>query len=257
MMSIKTRLQRLQWMRIVVQLALFIWMPSLFSQTFSGAKEILTNMGKGQPLQISGFVLRLLILSGITILAGRIFCGWLCSFGAVGDWLYLLSDTIQKKIGKRLPSLSEKWQIRLQKVKYVVLASILLLCFLGQSEKVTKYSPWTVFSLLTERNLQLVKYAVAAFLLILIILGMMWQERFFCQFLCPLGAFFSLLPHIPVYHVKPKKTECLKGCKACTSKCPVKVKFDEAGSREGECISCGRCFMVCPQRHRKEQSAGK
>lgn len=257
MSSVKTRLQKLQWIRIVVQLAFFLWMPSLFSQTFSGVKEILTNMGKGQPLQISGFVLRLFILSVITVLAGRIFCGWLCAFGAIGDWIYLLSSAIQKKSGKRLPTLSEKWQIRLQKIKYIVLSGILLLCFLGYSEKVTKYSPWTVFSLLTEQNLQLVKYGAATFLLVLILLGMMWQERFFCQFFCPLGAIFSLLPRIPVYRVKPKKKECLKGCKACTSRCPVRLKFDEAESREGECISCGRCFMVCPQRHRKEQKAGK
>lgn len=45
---------------------------------------------------------------------------------------------------------------------------------------------------------------------------------------------------------------CFNGCKACTNKCPVHLKYDEAGMREGECISCGRCFMVCPHRMKKK-----
>ena len=52
--------------------------------------------------------------------------------------------------------------------------------------------------------------------------------------------------------VKKKEEKCFNGCKACTNKCPVHLKYDEAGMREGECISCGRCFMVCPHRMKKK-----
>ena len=255
MANVKTKLKCLQISRIVIQLAFFIFMPSLFSQAFAGVKEAAALMGKGQPLKVSDFAVKLLILCTITVIFGRIFCGFMCSFGAIGDWFYMLSEFIQKKTGIKFPKISEKYQIIMQKFKYIILLLIVVICFVGNGEYITKYSPWTVFSLVTQRNFKIGAYATGIFLLILIIIGMMLKERFFCQFLCPLGAVFSLLPKIPLFHVKKKGQQCFNGCKACTNKCPVNLKYDEAGMREGECISCGRCFMVCPHRMKKNTAA--
>lgn len=248
MVNVKTKLKRLQTVRIIVQLGFFIFMPSLFSQAFAGVKEAAALMGKGQPLKMSDFALKLLVLCVLTVFFGRVFCGFICSFGAIGDWFYMLSKIIQKKIGVKLPEVPEKYRRFMQKLKYVVLLAVIAICFEGKSEYVTKYSPWTVFSLLTQRNFKLRAYTAGIILLIFIIIGMMLVERFFCQFICPLGALFSLLPKIPLFHVKKKDQKCFNGCKACTGKCPVHLKYDEAGMREGECISCGRCFVVCPHR---------
>ncbi|MFR2011140.1 MAG: 4Fe-4S binding protein [Christensenellales bacterium] len=152
----------------------------------------------------------------------------------------------------KFPKISEKAQINLQKFKYVVLLFIVLLCFSENGEYVAKYSPWTVFSLITQRNFKIGTYIAGSVLLVFIIIGMMLKERFFCQFICPLGAVFSLLPKNFLFSVKKKEEKCFNGCKACTNKCPVHLKYDEAGMREGECISCGRCFMVCPHRMKKK-----
>ena len=242
MVNIKTKLKRLQIVRTLIQIGFFVFMPSLFSQAFAGIKEVVSLMGKGQPLKMSDFLIKLIVLCILTIVFGRIFCGFMCSFGAIGDWFYMLSEFIQKKIGVKFLKISEKAQINLQKFKYVVLLFIVLLCFSENGEYVAKYSPWTVFSLITQRN----------FKIVFIIIGMMLKERFFCQFICPLGAVFSLLPKNFLFSVKKKEEKCFNGCKACTNKCPVHLKYDEAGMREGECISCGRCFMVCPHRMKKK-----
>ena len=67
----------------------------------------------------------------------------------------------------------------LQKVKYIVLALILLSCLTGVYGKLTGTSPWDVFSMLTAGRLPNSKYLVGIVLLVLIIVGMCTQERFF------------------------------------------------------------------------------
>ena len=224
-MNVKEKIRTLKIFRVIVQIIFFIFMPSLFSQAFAGVKEAVALIGKGENLILSDFVIKLLILCTATIIFGRIFCGFVCS----------------------------KWQVYLQKLKYIVLICVIGFCFLGKGEYVTKYSPWTVFSLVTSRNFKLGTYITGVVLLLLIVVGMMLKERFFCQFLCPLGAVFSLLPKLPIFHVKKKGQQCFERCSACTNRCPVHLKHDEADIRDGECISCGRCFVVCPHRIKKNK----
>lgn len=242
------KMQRLKWCRIVVQLLFFILAPALFSQAFGGAKEILTAIGSGAPLVWSTFTVRLVILCVVTIILGRFFCGWMCAFGALGDWIYQFSDFIHKKLGKkRRLQIPQKAHVILQKLKYVVLAAMLILCFFGESALITQYSPWTVFSLLTVGNLNLGNYIVASVILILIIFGMAVQERFFCQYLCPMGAIFSLLPEIPFLKLYRKEENCIPNCQLCNKQCPVKIKIAKNSTQEGECIRCGRCAVSCPR----------
>lgn len=91
----------------------------------------------------------------------------------------------------------EEWVHRLQKVKYVLLAFLLLSCMTGFYSKLQGMSPWDVFSMLTTGRLPKSTYIVGTVLLILIMAGMCTQERFFCQFLCPMGAVFAIMPIIP------------------------------------------------------------
>ena len=79
MVNIKTKLKRLQIVRTLIQIGFFVFMPSLFSQAFAGIKEVVSLMGKGQPLKMSDFLIKLIVLCILTIVFGRIFCGFMCS----------------------------------------------------------------------------------------------------------------------------------------------------------------------------------
>lgn len=242
------RMQRLKWCRIIIQLLFFIMAPALFSQAFGGAKEFLAAMGRGEPFAWSAFTIRLVILCIVTILVGRFFCGWMCAFGALGDWIYQFSNFLHKKLGiKRRFEIPQKAHVVLQKLKYIVLAVMLLLCFLGENALITQYSPWTVFSLLTVGNFNLGNYVVAAVLMVLIVIGMAVQERFFCQYLCPMGAIFSLLPEIPFFKFNRKEENCIPNCQLCKKQCPVRMKLTKNSVQDGECIRCGRCAATCPR----------
>jgi polyferredoxin len=245
----KTKRARLRWARILVQIVFFLAAPALFSQAFSGAKEVFQMLGTGDVLTWSVFTTKLFVLCGLTILFGRIFCGWMCAFGALGDWVFQISQFLQKKLHRKLPSIPERAVPILQKIKYLILALVLLLCFFGKSSIVTKNSPWTVFSMLTAGNFRVLTYGTGLVLLILLILAMAVCERFFCQFLCPMGAIFSLLPELPFFKLKREKENCPAACKACKKNCPVQIKLNENPLWEGECIRCGRCTKICPRKN--------
>lgn len=80
-MNVKEKLRNLKIFRVIVQIIFFIFMPSLLSQAFAGVKEAVALIGKGENLILSDFVIKLLILCTVTIIFGRIFCGFVCSFG--------------------------------------------------------------------------------------------------------------------------------------------------------------------------------
>ena len=156
-------------------------------------------------------------------------------------------NLFQKKTGRKLPVIPSKCLSLLAKIKIYRVDLCHWILLFRKREYVTKYSPWTVFSLITSRNFKLGAYITGVVLLLLIVVGMMLKERFFCQFLCPLGAVFSLLPKLPIFHVKKKGQQCFERCSACTNRCPVHLKYDEADIRDGECISWQMLCRVSAQ----------
>ncbi len=236
-----------EWVRIGVQVIFFIVAPSIYASAFTGIKNAFASIGQGNQLEMTGFALQLLCVCGFTVLFGRYFCGWACAFGALGDWVYKFSQFIQTKLKKKLSKMSEKMVRICSYGKYIVLILIVLLCFGGKIGLVGKYSPWTVFSMIRNLRFTLGGYSVALVLLVLIIIGMAFKERFFCQFLCPMGAVFSLLPNIPFFALKRNKDNCPPKCNACKMNCPVNIKINDGTLREGECIRCSRCSGICPR----------
>ena len=251
----KKRQRKVRLIRAAIQLVFFIFYPALFSTAFAGVKSIFQAIAAHQQIAWNSFldVTGLLLL--VTILFGRHFCGYACAFGSLGDAMYELTVFIRQKVfhKKGRHGYPEKAVRILQKVKYVLLAFLLLSILTGWYASLQGMSPWDVFSMLTARKLPNASYKIGIILLVLILIGMCTQERFFCQFLCPLGAVFSLLPKLPIFHVKKKGQQCFDRCSACTNRCPVHLKYDEADIRDGECISCGRCFVVCPHRIKKNK----
>ncbi len=104
-----------------------------------------------------------------------------------------------------------------------------------------------MFSFLTAFRIDLTGYWLGFGILILIIAGMAVKERFFCQYLCPMGAVFSLLPVLPFSNLQRKPDLCAPGCNACKKACPVDIKLEQDGFLNGECIACERCSGVCPR----------
>ena len=237
------------WLRAAIQLLYFIFIPSVYTAAFAGVKYIFTQIGAGERIEFTSFVTVLILICVYTILFGRFFCGFACAFGTLGDAVHALYRYIFKKMKKKPLLISDEWANWLDKLKYIVLTVIVLMCFAGVYGKAKGTSPWDVFSMIRAGNFKLGGYIVGLLILILILVGMCLEERFFCRNLCPMGAVFSLLPVLPFFALHRDREKCIKGCSACTKKCPSGIGLPEDGSPrvEGDCFQCQKCIDTCPK----------
>lgn len=237
------------WVRAVIQLLYFLFIPSAYTAAFNGVKYIFTQMGAKTHLEVTSFVAALIVLCVYTIVFGRFFCGFACAFGSLGDAVRALYVFICKKLKKKPITMKAAVVKKLQVVKYFVLAIIAVTCFTGVYSKAKGFSPWDVFSMLHARNFKLGGYPLGVVLLVLIVIGMCFQERFFCRVLCPMGAVFSILPVLPFSNLRRDRSECIKGCRACTMKCPSDIELapDTVPELSGDCFQCQKCIDTCPK----------
>lgn len=223
-----------------------------------------TILGGGSPEVVLSDPL-IAVLMGFVVISfvvwGRgVFCGWLCPFGAMQE---LLSKAA-RRLGIPEVSLSYRSHRLLWPIKYVVLAILVGLSFYSMSAAGTaaEVEPFkTAISLQFARDWPYVVYAVT-----LLAIGL-FTERFFCRFLCPLGAAMVLggkLRLRPLTFLK-RYVECGSPCQLCTRRCPIQAIAPDGGIVMDECFYCLDCQVLyndahqCPplaqQRKRRERDA--
>lgn len=194
----KARITQIE--KLAVQIIFLILFPEVFSTAFSGAKYIVTRLGSREYIELNSFVITLILMCMLTIIFGRFFCTNLCAYGTSQDILNLISQPV---FGNRRPKMPSKLVKTLDNLKYIVLLIILALCFTGLWQKTSGASPWDVFSMITARAFRPDGYVAGLIILIAIaVMSFIWP-RFFCRFLCPMGAVYSLLPTLGLS--KPKR----------------------------------------------------
>ena len=233
-----------RWMRYGVQLVFFILAPALFSGAFNGIKYLCTQVGLGEAMEPTSFLVQLVVVLAFTILFGRFFCGYACAFGTLGDYLYNGFEFVRKRTSIPRPVFPITFVRVLSLMKFVVLAFVCVACFLGVWANYSSDSPWVAFAAILAGSLEGVGW-LAIVLLIAVMVGMVVRERFFCQFLCPLGAVFSLMPVLGCSEYVRTRAHCARSCGRCNEVCPVDIWPDADVPEHGECISCGRCADVC------------
>ena len=216
----KKRQRKIRLIRAGIQLLFFIFAPALFSTAFAGVKSVFQAIAAHQTISWNSFLDVTAVLLVVTCLFGRHFCGY-----------------------------SEKAIRILQKVKYIWLLVLLVSILTGWYSKLQGMSPWDVFSMLTAGRLPGAAYKVGIVLLILLMIGMCTQERFFCQFLCPMGAIFAIMPIAPSALFNRDRGTCPAKCGACKKRCPAHLDIDGDTPLSGECICCHACQGICPKRN--------
>ncbi|MBB4197141.1 hypothetical protein CCR94_13985 [Rhodoblastus sphagnicola] len=165
------------------------------------------------------------------------FCGWLCPFGALQEFF----GEIARVTKLRQFSLPQRYERLARLPKFLVLAAILVtaIFFSSQAERVAEVEPFkTSITLLFIRSAPFVLYAVA-----LLILGM-FHYKFFCRYLCPLGATFSALSYVRLFNWIPRRRECGTPCQMCRVKCRYGAIERGGAVIYAECFQCMDCVAI-------------
>lgn len=155
---------------------------------------------------------------------------------------------------KHRPKISEKTDKCLKLIKFGVLVFIIVAVWSFSLTDGILWSPWTIFGMYaTLKGFPSAEYilSLGGLLLLLIIIDSVFIERFFCKYLCPLGALFDLVSHFRIFKIK-KPTEKCGSCRMCTKQCSMSIPLYKYESvKSGECINCMKCTENCPRQNAK------
>ena len=242
----KSKVNVTQLLRHLIQAAAFVFFPGLFLSAFTALRDVVATLvaGSFSFAGLAGQLVLLAVMLLLTALWGRFFCGWLCAIGAMQE----LVGWISKKLLPRLRAIPSKADRILKYGKYAVLALIVVPVWIMQLPVDSTLSPWGVFGMLTSGNLAVMGAAIPTLgfaALVAILVGSFFVERFFCRWLCPLGALFTLTSGHRLFRIRRNEEPC-SGCGLCSRACAMGVSVhDQHAVRSGECIDCMLCVGVC------------
>lgn len=219
-----------------------------------------------------------LLTLGLTLLLGRVWCGWLCPLGTLLEWVRFPGAD------RRAQTLSPRWR----RVKNVALLLVLAAALLGNLSLLI-FDPLALLTrTMTTVVIPVINYAVTALehalysfsllrpavdwterllrgpvlpvqqpvfaqnvFIALVFLGVLalnvLADRFWCRYLCPLGALLGLLSKVSL--LRPVIGTACNRCAQCVGVCRVEA-IDTRQTYEiipAECIICLDCLTTCPE----------
>jgi MauM/NapG family ferredoxin protein len=227
---------------------------------------------------LAGSSLALLVLI-LSLVVGRAWCGWLCPLGTTLDLL-----TPQRKKFDESKAPSQSWRSIKYGLLLVSLVAalfgnltLLILDPLTILFRTLTVSIWPSIDQITfslEKSLSGVPFleepigsldallrpailpnlplyyrdGILFGVVFIAVIGLNWiAPRFWCRYLCPLGALLGLLSKVALFR-RVVGDNC-KDCGICSSRCPTGTINPDRGytSDPSECTLCLECLEQCPR----------
>ena len=199
-----------------------------------------------------------LVTLGVSLLLGRVFCGWVCPLGATFD----AYSWVLKRFKIRNEGPSPDWY----RFKFYLLAAILVFALIGGVSPLMGLDPIvfitrvaaTAFNPFWRKQAEVAWHVggpvgahgylvdTATLTLFLVVMaGTTKLSRIWCRAVCPLGAYLAVMSRNATLR---RDTQGCVHCKICASHCPTgAISFDNPENyTESECIKCFSCSQECP-----------
>ncbi len=213
-----------------------------------------------------------------TLILGRVFCNWMCPYGTLHQFVGWLFNVRSNR--DRIDS--NRYRPGFQ-LKYVILTVFLVLAALGSLQiglldpicllvrtfavalmpasdlahgnlaEVLRVrlgmDPEPLAALVMKPGVAEGRIFAGAWLVGFVIIGLVGMNlvipRFFCRFLCPLGAFLGVLSRFALWRIDRDVTKCTD-CDLCLRRCEGASDPHQA-LRKSECFVCFNCIDDCPE----------
>ncbi len=177
-------------------------------------------------------------VAGSLLMWGRgVFCGWLCPFGA----LQKLVNEIAVKFKMPQLLLPQFIHDRLWGIKYLILMVLFAISLdsLATAERYAEIEPFkTAITLRFDRDLPFVLYALG------LVLVSAFNCKFYCKYLCPLGAALAVPAKLSLVNWLRRRRECGNPCQTCAVECEIQAISSRGEIQLNECHFCLDCQVT-------------
>lgn len=185
-----------------------------------------------------------LVLFGATalmsLLLGRVFCGWICPLGTLTDF----TSRLARKLGFKPRAVPVGIERPLRLLKYVLLIVIIALTWATGELVFRPYDPWMAWMHLSAG---FSGAEVASLILLACLLTEFFVSRAWCTYLCPLGAVFAVFQSIAPVKIRRNADTCIS-CGKCNRACPTRLTPATLETvTSPDCLACGACVEACPK----------
>lgn len=183
------------------------------------------------------FILWGAVAAGLLLWGRGAFCGWLCPFGALQELL----NRLARRLGVKQIRLPWWLHERLWALKYLIFLALfgVSLHSLSWAERLAEVEPFkTAIILKFAREWPFVLFAG------LMLTAGLFIERFYCRYLCPLGAALAIPGKLRVFEWLKRYKECGTPCQNCAKQCMVQAIHPEGQINPNECLYCLHCQVV-------------
>ena len=227
----------------------FLTVTLVFLGWYANAQLSVVNLLALFGALVSGFSWQAFLLDPLTFILwfsvaaallfwGRgAYCGWLCPFGALQE----ITNRIARAL--HIPQWTLPWGLheRLWPVKYMIFLGLFgaSLISIEQAEHLAEVEPFkTAIILKFVRAWPFVVYAVG------LLMAGLFVERFYCRYLCPLGAALAIPARLRMFDWLKRYRDCGNPCQTCAHQCPVQAIHPTGEINPNECINCLHCQVL-------------
>ena len=220
--------------------------PALMLQTIFLTKEI------HFPLLLAGIIPLIL-----TLIFGKVFCGWVCPFNLIAEYTDKLRRKIRPgsvKISNSNPKVHYYWLVFGTFVMLMTVSGIPIITLISMPGLISAQAADLVFFSTIGIELSVV--------LIILVIEVFYKERFWCKFACPVGATLAFLRAKHTLSIHYDAKICSEQCPVdkfklslCNSACPLNLNPRLINEKQNNiypyCFNCGECVDACQNKGSK------